>query len=89
MTQRDRQTPAGTGGAAQPSHAAPTSAARDHGLTQSGFASWRVAYLHFTDDATIEDVNAEIAKRPGWEPFATRPHPDGGWWLLLKKQADE
>lgn len=63
--------------------------ARERGASQAEIdmardaKSWRVAFLHFTDSASIEDVNAEIAKRPGWQPFAARNHPEGGWWLLL------
>lgn len=57
-------------------------------LHESRFPSYRVAYLHFPDDATIEEINSALSRRPGWEPFATRQHPEGGWWLLLKKPAE-
>lgn len=50
---------------------------------------WKIAYLHFGTAATSETINAALAERPGWEPFATRDHPDGGWLLLLKRKVSE
>jgi hypothetical protein len=48
---------------------------------------WKVAYLHFDVDATVEDENSALAKRPGWEPWARETHSDGGTVLWLKRPA--
>jgi hypothetical protein len=52
---------------------------------ESVFGEWQVAFFHFKEDEDIEYVNAAVTSRPGWEPFAARTHPDGGWILLLRK----
>jgi hypothetical protein len=59
------------------------------GLHESGFHAWRIAWLKFSKDATIEDVNSALAKRPGWEPFDRERLEDGEMVLWLKKQVDE
>ena len=48
-------------------------------------ASWRVAFLHFSDGASVETVNEAIGKHPGWEPFTALRHHEAGWVLWLKR----
>lgn len=48
---------------------------------------WEVRWLFFEDVDSFEKVNEALANiAAGWEPYDSRPNPEGGWLLMVKRQ---
>jgi hypothetical protein len=53
------------------------------GPHESGF---EVRWLFFEDADSFEKVNQQLATvAAGWEPYDSRPNPEGGWILMVKR----